>query len=70
VKKAKYGSVITDFLKKKKLGTVDFVETIATIEDVTAEDLNIITILNTVYYVKILNGKGSIMLKVIRITLK
>jgi hypothetical protein len=46
------------------------VVTIAKIEDGIVADLNIITILNPVYYVKILNGKDSTRLKVIKITLK
>ena len=49
--------------KKKKLRAVDFVGTIAKIEGVTAEDIGIITILDTVSYVEILNGKGPIVLE-------
>ena len=49
--------------KKKKLRAVDFVGTIAKIDGVTAEDIGIITILDTVSYVEILNGKGPIVLK-------
>ena len=49
--------------KKKKIRAVDFVGTIAKIEGVTAEDIGIITILDTVSYVEILNGKGPIVLK-------
>ncbi|MBS4192294.1 DEAD/DEAH box helicase [Bacillus sp. FJAT-49705] len=49
--------------KKKKLRAVDFVGTIAKIEGVTVEDIGIITILDTVSYVEILNDKGPIVLK-------
>ncbi|WP_102273404.1 DEAD/DEAH box helicase [Cytobacillus massiliigabonensis] len=49
--------------KKKKLRAVDFVGTIAKIDGVTAEDIGIITILDTVSYVEILNDKGPMVLK-------
>lgn len=49
--------------KKKKLRAVDFVGTIAKIDGVSAEDIGIITILDTVTYVEILNDKGPIVLK-------
>ena len=45
--------------KKKKLRAVDFVGTICKIEGVSAEDIGIITILDTTSYVEILNGKGA-----------
>ncbi len=45
--------------KKKKLRAVDFVGTICKIEGVSAEDIGIITILDTTSYVEILNGKGT-----------
>ncbi|MCM3602975.1 DEAD/DEAH box helicase [Robertmurraya korlensis] len=48
--------------KKKKLRAVDFVGTICRIEGVSAEDIGIITILDTASYVEILNGKGSLVL--------
>lgn len=48
--------------KKKKLRAVDFVGTIAKLNGVTAEDIGIITILDTGTYVEILNGKGPIVL--------
>ena len=54
--------------KKKKLRAIDFVGTIAKIEGVTAEDIGIITILDTVSYVEILNGKGPIVLKAMKNT--
>ena len=49
--------------KKKKLRAVDFVGTIAKIEGITVQDIGIITILDTVSYVEILNDKGPIVLK-------
>ncbi len=49
--------------KKKKLRAVDFVGTIAKIPGVTAEDIGIITIQETLTYVDILNGKGSLVLE-------
>ncbi|KHF39439.1 DEAD/DEAH box helicase [Halalkalibacter okhensis] len=49
--------------KKKKLRPVDFVGTIAKIPGVTAEDIGIITIQDTLTYVDILNGKGSVVLQ-------
>ncbi|KAB2330783.1 DEAD/DEAH box helicase [Cytobacillus depressus] len=49
--------------KKKKLRAVDFVGTIAKIDGVSVEDIGIITILDTVSYVEILNDKGPIVLK-------
>ena len=49
--------------KKKKLRAVDFVGTIAKIDGVSVEDIGIITILDTISYVEILNDKGPIVLK-------
>ncbi|EOR25806.1 DEAD/DEAH box helicase [Cytobacillus oceanisediminis] len=49
--------------KKKKLRAVDFVGTIAKIEGVTAEDIGIITIMDTFSYVEILNDKGRLVLE-------
>lgn len=49
--------------KKKKLRAVDFVGTIAKIEGVSAEDIGIITIMDTFSYVEILNDKGRIVLE-------
>lgn len=54
--------------KKKKLRAVDFVGTIAKIDGITAEDIGIITIQDTVSYVEILNGKGPIVLKAMKNT--
>lgn len=45
--------------KKKKLRAVDFVGTLCTIDGVSADDIGIITILDNVTYVEILNGKGQ-----------
>ncbi|WP_246944975.1 DEAD/DEAH box helicase [Bacillus pinisoli] len=49
--------------KKKKIRAVDFVGTIAKIPGVTADDIGIITILDHLSYVDILNGKGSLVLQ-------
>ncbi|MCR8634801.1 DEAD/DEAH box helicase [Paenibacillus radicis (ex Xue et al. 2023)] len=54
--------------KKKKLRAVDFVGTIAKIEGVTADDIGIITIQDNVSYVDILNGKGPLVLQVMKNT--
>ncbi|MBO1914973.1 DbpA RNA binding domain-containing protein, partial [Microvirga sp. 3-52] len=44
--------------KKKKLRAFDFVGTITSIPGITAEDIGIIKIQDTVTYIDILNGKG------------
>jgi superfamily II DNA/RNA helicase len=49
--------------KKKKFRAVDFVGTIANIPGVTAEDIGIITVLDNLTYVDILNGKGSLVMQ-------
>ena len=54
--------------KKKKIRAVDFVGTIAKINGVSAEDIGIITIQDTVSYVEILNGKGPQVLKAMKNT--
>jgi ATP-dependent RNA helicase DeaD len=54
--------------KKKKLRAVDFVGAIARIEGVTAEDIGIITIQDNVSYIEILNGKGPLVLQVMKDT--
>ena len=54
--------------KKKKFRAVDFVGTIAKIEGITADDIGIITIQETVSYVDILNGKGPIVLNAMKNT--
>ena len=45
--------------KKKKLRAIDFVGTLTSIKDVTAEDIGIITIQENVTYIEVLNGKGG-----------
>ena len=45
--------------KKKKLRPGDFVGAISRIEGITAEDIGIIDVQDTVSYVDILNGKGN-----------
>lgn len=54
--------------KKKKIRAVDFVGTLAKIEGVAAEDIGIITIQDNVSYVDILNGKGPLVLKIMKNT--
>lgn len=54
--------------KKKKLRAVDFVGTIAKLEGVTADDIGIITILDHVTDVEILNGKGPLVLEIMKNT--
>ena len=44
--------------KKKKLRAGDFVGAISRIEGITAEDIGIIDVQDTVSYIDILNGKG------------
>lgn len=44
--------------KKKKLRAGDFVGTLTSIKDVSAEDIGIITIQENVTYIEIMNGKG------------
>ncbi|MGI2328038.1 DEAD/DEAH box helicase [Planococcus sp. YIM B11945] len=52
--------------KKKKLRAVDFVGTLTSIPGVTAEDIGIIKIQDTVTYIDILNGKGPMVLKAMK----
>jgi len=54
--------------KKKKLRATNFVGTIANIEGITVEDIGIITIMDTISYVEILNGKGPLVLKAMKDT--
>lgn len=54
--------------KKKKLRAVDFVGTIAKIDGVSADDIGIITILDNMSYVEILNGKGTYVLQTMKNT--
>jgi len=54
--------------KKKKLRATNFVGVISNIEGVTAEDIGIITISDTLTYVDILNDKGPLVLKAMKNT--
>ncbi|MEK3766690.1 DEAD/DEAH box helicase [Solibacillus sp. FSL K6-4121] len=54
--------------KKKKLRAIDFVGTIAKIPGMSAEDIGIITILDTSTFVEILNGKANLVLKAMKTT--
>ncbi len=52
--------------KKKKLRATNFVWVIANIEGVTAEDIGIINVQETLTYVEILNGKGPLVLEAMK----
>lgn len=52
--------------KKKKLRAFDFVGTLTGIPGITAEDIGIIKIQDTVTYIDILNGKGPMVLKAMK----
>lgn len=54
--------------KKKKLRATNFVGVISNIPGVTAEDIGIITISDTLTYVDILNNKGPLVLKAMKTT--
>lgn len=54
--------------KKKNLRATNFVGVISNIEGVRAEDIGIITILDTLTYVDILNGKGPLVLETMKKT--
>ncbi|REK74460.1 DEAD/DEAH box helicase [Paenibacillus paeoniae] len=54
--------------KKKKIRAVDFVGTIAKIDGVSAGDIGIITIEDNASYVDILNGKGHLVLNIMKNT--
>lgn len=54
--------------KKKKFRAVDFVGTIAKLDGITAEDIGIITIHDHVTDVEILNGKGPLVLEMMKDT--
>ncbi|GMK39714.1 ATP-dependent RNA helicase DbpA [Paenibacillus sp. CCS19] len=54
--------------KKKKFRAVDFVGTIAKLDGVSADDIGIITILDHVTDVEILNGKGPLVLAMMQDT--
>ena len=52
--------------KKKKIRAIDFVGTISNIDGVSSEDIGIIEIGDMGSYVEILNGKGKIVLEVLK----
>lgn len=54
--------------KKKKFRAVDFVGTIAKLDGITADDIGIITIHDHVTDVEILNGKGPLVLEMMKNT--
>ncbi|MFJ7936440.1 DEAD/DEAH box helicase [Sporosarcina sp. NPDC096371] len=54
--------------KKKKLRAVDFVGTIAKIPGVTADDIGMITIEDSLTYIEMLNGKGLLVLQAMKET--
>lgn len=54
--------------KKKKLRAVDFVGTIAKLDGITADDIGIITILDNITDIEILNGKGPLVLELMQHT--
>lgn len=55
--------------KKKKLRAANFVGVISNIEGVTAEDIGIIAIQDTLTYIEILNGKGPLVLDTMKNTM-
>jgi ATP-dependent RNA helicase DeaD len=55
--------------KKKKLRATNFVGVISNLDGVTAEDIGIITIQDTLTYVEILNGKGPLVLEAMKNTM-
>lgn len=54
--------------KNKKLRATNFVGLISNLEGVSAEDIGIISILDSLTYIEILNGKGSIVLEAMKTT--
>lgn len=52
--------------KKKKIRVVDFVGMIVKIDGVLVDDIGIIMIMDNVFYVEILNGKGFYVFKVMK----
>ncbi len=54
--------------KKKKLRATNFVGVISNIEGMSAEDIGIITIQDTLTYIEILNGKGPLVLDTMKHT--
>ncbi len=55
--------------KKKKLRATNFVGVISNLEGVSAEDIGIITIQDTLTYIEILNGKGPLVLEAMKNTM-
>ena len=55
--------------KKKKLRATNFVGVISNLEGIQAEDIGIITIQDTLTYIEILNGKGSLVLEAMKNTM-
>ena len=55
--------------KKKKLRATNFVGVISNLNGVTAEDIGIISIQDTLTYVEILNGKGQLVLEAMQNTM-
>ncbi|MGB4661807.1 MAG: DEAD/DEAH box helicase [Mobilitalea sp.] len=54
--------------KKKKLRATNFVGVIANLPGVSAEDIGIITVMDSLTFVEILNGKGSAVMKAMKNT--
>jgi superfamily II DNA/RNA helicase len=54
--------------KNKKLRATNFVGVISNIEGIKAEDIGIISIQDTLTYIEILNGKGPLVLKAMKVT--
>ena len=52
--------------KKSKIRTVDIVGSICSLEDISAEDIGIIDIRDSLTYVEILNGKGDLVLEALQ----
>jgi superfamily II DNA/RNA helicase len=55
--------------KKKKLRATNFVGVISNLDGITADDIGIITIQDTLTYVEILNGKGPLVLEAMQNTM-
>jgi hypothetical protein len=55
--------------KKKKLRATNFVWVISNLEGVTAEDIGIIAVQDSLTYVEILNGKGPLVLEAMKNTM-
>ena len=73
IKKTKESNFNSDIMKiyisagkKKKIRTVDIVGTICNIEGVSGDDIGIIDIQDNFSHVDIMNGKGEIVLEVLK----